>query len=67
MISIDELKGDAQTFQDMIAQKQQELSEVSATLLRMNGALSYIMRCIKAEEDKEMEEGYKDNDSENND
>jgi len=67
MLSIDDLKGDAQTFQEMIAQKQQELSDASVALLKMNGALSYIMRCIKAEEDKEMEEGYKDNDSENND
>ena len=60
MLSIDDLKGDAQTFQEMITQKQQELAEASAALLRMEGALSYIMRCIKAEEDKEMEEGYKD-------
>ena len=60
MLSIDDLKGDAQTFQEMITQQQQKLAEASAALLKMEGALSYIMRCIKAEEDKEMEEGYKD-------
>ena len=60
MPSIDDLKGDAQTFQEMITQQQQKLAEASAALLKMEGALSYITRCIKAEEDKEMEEGYKD-------
>ena len=49
MLSIDDLKGDAQTFQEMIAQQQQKLAEASAALLKMEGALSYITRCIKAD------------------
>jgi len=57
MLSIDDLKSDAQTFQQMITEQTQVVAEASAALLRMEGALSYIMRCIKAEEDKEEESG----------
>lgn len=65
MLSIDDLNGDAQTFQQMITEQTKVVAEANATLFRLEGAFNYIIRCIKTEEDKEMEEGYKDGSEDN--
>ena len=60
MLGIDDFQDDIKTLEKRISETNEQIMELSGTVLMMQGAVNYINSCIKSLEDKEMEEGYKD-------